>query len=447
MKKYIFLFIMISFLFPNETISQTSIFQPKKNRKTLGYLTSAKKELKSKNYYKAIANASAALNSKPKKRQVKKINSVMEKGYASFLQNNQEKIEALQKTSTIIEKDEHINQRKKIINHYLEFIYVQNELAKVPADLMGKIAITIDQTDHSAHLTTAEESLAEGKKEMMEIHYVLGKDMFDKSTNRIEFKQAGRQLAKIFRYESKYKDAADLYLTSKEKGKTKMSVHFFHRPSQKVVTKMKGAELENKITQKLYKKTNSNPFFSLYPNDSGGMIIYDTADGMVGYNKAANKSNTLRDKREGVHYQLTGLILECEIVHNQKDLDPTTSTKTIKKEDSKKDGKDDPGIKVSAKVQVHSKTSYANISVSYKIIDTATGEVLKTRRIAGSDPWFYEYGTYTGDKRALSRSDKLFVDKKPKSPPSDQELIKDASIKLAESIAKEVQEIINSKDL
>ncbi len=446
MKKYTFLLIIVSFLFSSETLAQTSIFQPKKNRKTLGYLTSAKKALKNKHYYKAMANASCALNSKPKKRQIKKINSVMEKGYATFLQENQEKIDALKKTSSTIEKDEHINQRRQIINHYQKLIFVKNELAKVPADLMGKISITKDQTDHSANLATAEKKLEEGKKEMMEIHYVLGKDMFEKSTHRKEFKKAGRQLAKIFRYEKKYKDAADLYVKSTEKGKTKMSVHFFDLPSQRMVTKMKGSQLENQITRKLYDKVNANPFFSLYPNDSGGMIIYDPAEGMAGYNKAANKSNTARDKREGVHYQLSGLIIDCEIVHNQRDLDPTTSTKTIKKKTQKGD-KDDPGIKVTAKVQVHSKTSSAKITISYKIIDTATGEVVETKRIVGSAPWVYEWGTYTGDKRALSKSDKLFVEKKPKRPPSDKELIKDSSNKLAERIANEVHGIITSKDL
>ncbi len=74
----------------------------------------------------------------------------------------------------------------------------------------------------------------------------------------------------------------------------------------------------------------------------------------------------------------------------------------------------------------YGKTAYTKIEGTVTITDLETGKVLKSDSVTGSGRWRHEWGTYTGDERALSKRQKNKAKNKDEPFPHKTKLVKDA---------------------
>ncbi|HEY2720094.1 MAG TPA: hypothetical protein VGI82_00120 [Chitinophagaceae bacterium] len=78
--------------------------------------------------------------------------------------------------------------------------------------------------------------------------------------------------------------------------------------------------------------------------------------------------------------------------------------------------------KVKARVTTTQRTLYSEGNLNVVVRD-ATGRVLWTDNVIGSETWSTEFASYTGDERALGDDDKKILNRKRDNPPRDEEII------------------------
>ncbi len=77
---------------------------------------------------------------------------------------------------------------------------------------------------------------------------------------------------------------------------------------------------------------------------------------------------------------------------------------------------------VKAEVTSFRRELISNGVLDVQSIDTYTGQVVSQKKFPGQFIWFSEWGSFTGDERALSAEDEKLIKLKPVAPPSSQQL-------------------------
>ncbi len=87
--------------------------------------------------------------------------------------------------------------------------------------------------------------------------------------------------------------------------------------------------------------------------------------------------------------------------------------------------------------------SPAKISGSYKIIDVSTAKILKTSAYTEKAMAKCSWGSFGGDKRALSTTSKRLCNKQQENIPSIDEMVSTTIEKLAKKLSKDIDQYLN----
>jgi len=97
---------------------------------------------------------------------------------------------------------------------------------------------------------------------------------------------------------------------------------------------------------------------------------------------------------------------------------------------------------VHATVTVRTKSASARVSASYSLITVETAAVAHAEAFESSRHFSQEWGTYTGDKRALGDYTALCARSEPAAP-SELELVTEAALEVSRSVGKSLRAFLH----
>lgn len=82
--------------------------------------------------------------------------------------------------------------------------------------------------------------------------------------------------------------------------------------------------------------------------------------------------------------------------------------------------------------------------LDYRLIDVTNNNVISTNRLPGSYTWTNEFGSFRGDKRALSEDDKRLIGGSDIPPPPPQELFMLFTRPIYDQLTRDMQQVYNN---
>ena len=96
---------------------------------------------------------------------------------------------------------------------------------------------------------------------------------------------------------------------------------------------------------------------------------------------------------------------------------------------------------VKAKVTFHSKSVSAQVQASFQVLHSETAEVLHSEIVNGNQQFDYQWATYNGDYRALSKEVKKLTHKSENSTPSKDQMVLDVITDLNEKMIRKIKKV------
>jgi hypothetical protein len=139
---------------------------------------------------------------------------------------------------------------------------------------------------------------------------------------------------------------------------------------------------------------------------------------------------------DDIHYSIEILYNELKISRNKKSsssekVETSVVEKYVYKTNSEgKKVKTPVYVKVKATVTTYYLQKEVSQGALITIVDQENKRVIFQRQIVGTASFYYEYGTYKGDSRALGKDHKKLVARKPKAFPSASTMIRQSGNQL-----------------
>jgi hypothetical protein len=83
-------------------------------------------------------------------------------------------------------------------------------------------------------------------------------------------------------------------------------------------------------------------------------------------------------------------------------------------------------------------------ALDYQLVDVPSNKIIRSSRLPGSYTWVNEFGTYKGDKRALSEDDKRQIGGSDIPPPPPQDLFMLFTTPIYDQLAGDMQSFYNN---
>jgi hypothetical protein len=272
--------------------------------------------------------------------------------------------------------------------------------------------------------------IEEARKNAAESHYQNGLS-FEKTS---DYKEAAKSFTKAQEYIYGYKDAAERYERDRTIAIKRVAVMTFDNKSGKT----EFGDLGGIITDQLISEVMSDPknmeFMDFITRNKLGELFQEQDLGKSG---ALDEMTAIENgKVKGIHSFIFGSVLS--VITNQI---PESKLK-IERTGKYYDYKTKKEYPIFATVIKTTRKANAKITCSYKIIDVATGKMLKSGTIPIEYKYEYEFGRVNRkrdvDENALTDEDKILCSKSEEYPPSSEELLNKAIEILSKSLANEI---------
>ncbi len=435
MKKTIFL-LVVAFSF--------AAFQNKAEAQSAFSLANkAKREFKSGNYIKASILSMKALMINPRKR---KAQEVLSKSYELAVDDINERINMLKKSSRDFTGDETVVERARIITLYKTLQKLDKMLGRVQKMVKSpKYDINFERIEILNDLQRADESYREAVKQAAEMHYNKG-DKYYRQGGRENFKKAAKEFKKALKYIKGYKDAEQRYADARKKGTMRIAIFAFDNKTGNMAYGAVGEQLADQLSAKLFKDPEAMEFVEIVSRDELGRIM---AEHNLNMSSAMNQNSIAKyGKIMGVHIIIVGKITQVSATHQPAihDAPRTVSRRVVVGQEAyvNKNGKRRTRNvygEVYARVYEHHKSSKAILAGSYKVLDVETGKILDQDQFTEEYVWENKWITFTGDERAVRVP--AGYDYNEKNPPATFEmtnmLVNSLSEKMASRIRKTLQ--------
>lgn len=425
--------LLLSFYAYNQPDTWKQPYNPEVGLKPNQYLSKAKNALKRGNYYVATYNAALALSISQKKRHIAKAHEFLKQSYDRTIDDKEYTIETLEGQTGQYADHSEANNKQKIWLNYRELRNLTRLLKRIPKDLFKaqkrkERDLFLQLKDYSSQAKQAQANFQTSKAKSAAVFYEQGIELRENETLPYQ-----RRAAKAFKmagqYVPDYKDAADLYKEARENAITRLGVLEFSSSDQAKQYGELGPEVSDKLLTAFLSKGSKNTFefFELVSRDQLKQIIEEQKFSVSGL---FDESSTVElGNLKGVHYLLVGKITTADVSNEKSD----PQTKTVKREvvvkqekykdkDGKEKTRDIKGI-VKADVTTYGKYATGIIKGSYKIIDVKTGAIHTIKAFKGEANFETSWGSFKGDKRALSYSERRLVNREEKPFPSDSKLL------------------------
>jgi len=99
--------------------------------------------------------------------------------------------------------------------------------------------------------------------------------------------------------------------------------------------------------------------------------------------------------------------------------------------------------KVKAKLHIHNREVISKGLLALKVIEFDNQKILNQKQFAGQFNWFYEWGHFNGDERALSKEELQICENEPILPPPHQDLFIEFTKPIYKDLTQELRRFYN----
>ena len=332
------------------------------------YVKAAEKSLRKENYLYAIGYAAMGFESAKKKRQVKKLTSILTQdnyshAYEKVLKFEETRLEEIESYKTSL-SPYHTN--------YLIWNYKQIDLINGLIESLSNKSVSIQTKaiDHS-RVEELETKLKSYRQLAAEVYYSEADRLYAQAKNKDEWKLVSAYYDISNWYVKGYKNAVEMIEKTKENAITTLSVL---PATSNVGSSFHGSQsLDDVVRSEINKKIVGLPYLQLL-------------------------SETSTD------YSLK--LAVNDISFKTYDKEPTTS-EYKKKVESGKNSKGEPTYKeITANVTYYERHAYTEAKIHYELIDRSNNGIIHSGDVLGQHSWKTEWAKVVGNKDALSKKKK-----------------------------------------
>ena len=412
-RKFNVLFISLLIFMSNIVLSQSFRELTKQSEK---YFQSQQFDL-------AVKEAIRALMIKP---DFERAQEALTLALPAFLRDYDTKISRLKETNLTFIGDNSVSDWQNIVKEYEFLVQSRDQLLNLPPVINKndkKIEFSIP--DYYSNLLEAKGTLSKMKESAAEQHYLEGLKLM-KTGNINDSKQAAKEFKKSLSFVPDYKDATAQYMVARKNGIKRIAIIPFENKSGKTQYGAIGEIITDKIVSDLMNDNSAMEFVEIITRDQLDKVLQEqnlTGSGVITDNSAVQIGKLL-----GVSEILTGQITQITSSETQ----PISQTYR----DERNWYQNNQTYKIYAKVTTYKKEAKASINGSYKIIDVKTAKLIKTDSFTDSYAFLSEWGTFEGDKNALSTQSFNILSQSEQSTPPDEERVNVVANKLSVSFVK-----------
>jgi hypothetical protein len=441
-------------------------YRPTPDKSDSYYNRQANRNEKEGDLLAAVANAALALKLADKKRQTRRAQETLHNAYAQALEESVEEIKSTKERFGTTEGEERVLAASSIATTYKTLSGIMEVLNEIPKDKlkMKKVGtLSFEILDFSAEITEADRELSKAIDDAAAHYYRLGTELMTQADTTFaadttgtvaegepdlsheermsiikKNKAAAKRFLKSMEFRRGYKDAPEKYALAKDLGTTRIvAMAFEEQYNKSAYGEDLGASVANRVAVELRKKDYQ--FLEVRSRAIQGIRFVEASG------PEENTLEYLMANREGSHVALIGVLtairversrakpvvdeLEREVVVEKQtytDSDGNEKVREIKKT-------------VRATFTTYSKSMEVVVGGTYQIVSLINGEVLKSGEITGTDTFVYNWGTFRGDKRALSGYQQSLADREELDYPKTAPMVKEAANRLSNNIADDVE--------
>ncbi len=348
---------------------------------------------------------------------------------ANRIHNN--RIDELEKDTNPFKYDELTREYQGLVNLH-EAVKNLPPVRHPKTGVLLELAI-VDYTDE----------LSEAKMLAAESHYQEAKTL-SSSMELSQQKAAAKEFKRALHFVEDYKDAAQLYETTRQAGVKRIAVFPFEDLSGK--RKRYGAVEELVVDQmvtSVMRDPSATEFLELISRDQLDRVV---AEQKLGLSGMVNEETAMEvGALLGVHEIITGKI--TQIIYSPVQTvnrDYKQTSKVVVKTEKYKDKEGKTKTRkiygdVEAQVRHYTRTTKAVIKGSYRIVDVRTAKLVKSEAFEGKSNFSTEWVTFRGDERALKYGTSKLARKGETIAPVAEEMVSRAANDLANSLSNSLK--------
>jgi hypothetical protein len=359
---------------------------------------SANKALKSGEYYDAVIIATRKLKESPAHAQSLE---VLTNAYPKGLSTHLGAIKKLEANAAGFYWEQ-------IVEHYDKLNRMYAAISQCAACLNAVNAQSFEGEEDRARVSAAAARYAEGARD------------FELRT-RESAKRAYNHFSIASKMKPNYEDVADRLDAALDMATFKVVVEQVQVTSKQY--QLSNAYFQDRVNEFLKSDTRSNRFVRFYtPDEAEGLKL---------------KPDHV------VRLQFDDFVVGQTLL--ERNTETVTSKDSVKVGETKVRDKPQPVYgKVTAKFTAAKKTVVSGGVLDLSIVEFATGKRVGQDKLAGEYTWVCEWGSYTGDDRALTSAQKVMVKQQELMPPAPQELFIEFSKPLYDQLTRKLRNFYQS---
>jgi len=409
-----------------------SPYQPPKNKKSGYYKRNAERDGKNGQHIEAGFQAVLAIKAAEKRGQLRRAQRTALEWYPLALSASSEKIKAL--TNIIAKADNPIakvNNYDQLLSHYRTMKLLMAETATVAKEktkMKKGESLSFTSVNYDSQIEETALGLSAARYEAAEYLYQKGLELEEKG-GRVNYKNAAKSFRNVKTYVSEYKDCTEHYTECRKLGTTYIAFQNFENRHGIKNTGDLGSMLSSRLVN--LSTSEEYEFLEFVDRSQIDLLVENqriNASGVTEGNSTESAVGALKK----LHFIVTGSV--TSVTSKTEEGKPSTSEKSKEIKVGEKTVKDSEGNEkkqevkktVTAKFTSYSKKMTVFVTGNYQITSVKTGQIVDSGKFTGEHTWFHQWGSYSGDARALSSWQKTLAENKNVAFPSLVSLVPDA---------------------
>jgi hypothetical protein len=370
------------------------------------------------------------------KRDYGKAQDLIRNSYPKVIADREEMIGELMKSTNEAKWDQ-------LTEHYQALDSIQKKVKPLSPLFNPKtgVSYTFQITDYSTQL-------AESTNKAAEYHYSRGVSLARSSTNPEIQKEAAREFVLAQKFVPNYKDSAARYESSRQQAIKRIAIIPFEDKSG-TSGKYGGISdiLIESVIGNLVQDKQASEFMEIIAREQMNAVLSEqqlSASGLINESTSANIGELV-----GAHEILTGKILQIiytaprtTSVDLKESANVVVSQETYTDENGEEKTRDVRGD-VFCNYKKFTKSASLKMTVSYTIVDVATGKIKLQETVNSDNPWSEEWARkVNGDDRALKPATKALIAKAEPVAPADTEMINTNLREISNNIISKIKQYV-----
>jgi hypothetical protein len=441
-------------------------YEPTPDKSDSYYNRQANRLEKDGNLLAAVSNAALALKLADKKRQIRRAQETLNNSYAKALEVSTEEVKSLKEGFNTTEGGEKVLAASSIASTYKTLSGTMEVLKEIPKDKlkMRKVGMLSFQfMDLSTKIEEANSDLSNAIDDAAAYYHRIGYELMthadtafaadttvdaslgipdlsheDRMLKIKTYKDASKSFRKSMKFRPDYKDAAEKHSLAKDRGTTRIVTMAFEEGYNKSTYDGNlGPRVGDLVAVSLKKKNYE--FIEVTSKAIEGIRFVEASG------PEENTLDYLMQNHDGAHVALIGVLTNIQVERNRAkpEVDKVERKIVVNKETYTDSDGNEKVREIKGTVRAiftkYSKSMEVTISGRYQIVSLIDGQVLKSGDILGKDTFYFEWGKFSGDERALSSYLRSLAGMEESDYPKIAHMALDASNNLSRNIADDVE--------